>query len=93
MVYIYIIINSLELNIDIVLEYSFWMMVSVIDSYHLREFWMPGIPGMPIRVYQFDRIFRRELPVLRKHCVENELFSDFFVAQWFITLFAYISFF
>lgn len=81
---------SSKLNYDKILEDTLWMMVCTIDTYGLREFWTPGIPGLPVKVYQFDRIFRRELEDLRKHCVENELFSDFFVAQWFITLFAYL---
>lgn len=46
------------------------------------------MPGLQLRLFQFDRLLEDLLPVLHRHFVRIGIKSSVF-AQWFLTLFAY----
>jgi hypothetical protein len=51
--------------------------------------WQASVPRLKLRVYQFDRIMKWQLPNLHAHLQEIELAPEIFVAQWFVTLYSY----
>ena len=70
----------------------FIMLMSLVcpeSSLDMSGMWMPGVPKMKLRVYQFDRLFKKNLPRLHSHFDELKLAPEVLVAQWIITLFSY----
>jgi hypothetical protein len=47
------------------------------------------MPGLQLRLYQFDRLVEDCLPLLHNHIVRKGIKSSMFASQWFMTLFSY----
>ncbi|KAG5182552.1 hypothetical protein JKP88DRAFT_277917 [Tribonema minus] len=43
------------------------------ERHEVEELWLPGVPEMKLRVYQFDRLLERELPRLHAHFKTTQL--------------------
>jgi len=68
---------------------AFWMLLSMMEGYHYRNIFAPGVPLLPLRVFQFTGLVRKRLPRLWRH-MESQGFSlDIFAHQCVMTLFAY----
>lgn len=59
------------------------------QSYDLRAHYLPEMPGLQLRLFQFDRLIEEMLPVLHVHFLRQGVKSSMFGSQWFLTLFAY----
>eukprot|EP00948_MAST-09A_sp_MAST-9A-sp1_P001595 g1595.t1 len=59
------------------------------NLFDLANIWRPGVPKLKLRVWQMDTLIRKRLPRLRSHFRQLNLAPDFFVSQWFLTLFSY----
>lgn len=57
--------------------------------FRMRGLWRKGVPELRMRIWQFDCLLRQRLPVLKGHFQYHNVSTDFFAAQWFITLFSY----
>jgi hypothetical protein len=68
---------------------TFFLMCGVLQSCGMEELWRKGLPRVQLRVYQFERVMQQHLPRLHGHFHTIGLTLDFFVSQWFLTLFAY----
>jgi hypothetical protein len=68
---------------------AFFLMCGVLQSCSMQELWRKGLPRVQLRVFQFDSLMQRYLPRLHGHLRTIELTLDFFVSQWFLTLYAY----
>lgn len=55
----------------------------------MRPMWRSGVPGLKLRVFQFDRLLRERLPRLHAHFAHIGLAPEVLASQWFLTLFAY----
>jgi hypothetical protein len=73
-------------------ETSFWTLAAFIGSLHggtMRGLWSPGVPQLPLCIFQFSLLLGKHLPRLHSHFKHVGLSLDFFVSQWFLTLYSY----
>eukprot|EP00743_Colponemidia_sp_Colp-15_P004267 GILK01004604.1.p1 GENE.GILK01004604.1~~GILK01004604.1.p1 ORF type:complete len:613 (+),score=134.01 GILK01004604.1:63-1901(+) len=70
-------------------ELAFWIMMSLIDNYDMKQMFLPGVPGLKFRIYHLDRLVAKHLPKLHAHFRRVRITPDFFASQWFMTLFSY----
>lgn len=68
---------------------AFCMLVRLMFTYGFREFYLPDMPGLHLRIYQFDRLIEDTLPELHLHLKNQKIKSSMYAIQWFLTLFAY----
>ncbi|EJD02967.1 RabGAP/TBC [Fomitiporia mediterranea MF3/22] len=70
-------------------EEAFCLLVRLMHSYGLRSHFLPEMPGLQLRMYQFDRLVEELLPVLHVHFLRQGIKSSMYCSQWFLTLFSY----
>ncbi|TDL26268.1 RabGAP/TBC [Rickenella mellea] len=70
-------------------EEAFCLLVRLMHSYGLRGHFLPEMPGLQLRLYQFDRLVEELLPVLHVHFLRQGVKSSMFCSQWFLTMFSY----
>lgn len=68
---------------------AFCMLVRLMFTYGFRELYLPEMPGLHLRIYQFDRLLEDNLPELYSHLKNQKISSSMYAIQWFLTLFAY----
>lgn len=57
------------------------------ESYGLRDCFLPDLAGLHVRIYQFRELLRQHLPVLSAH-LEDLQVDPAYVSQWFLSFFA-----
>jgi hypothetical protein len=70
-------------------EEAFSLLVRLMYSYDLRGHFLPEMPKLQLRLFQFDRLIEELLPVLHVHFLRQGVKSSMFCSQWFLTLFSY----
>ncbi|CAE6356645.1 unnamed protein product [Rhizoctonia solani] len=70
-------------------EEAFCVLCRLMHSYDLRGHFLPDMPGLQLRLYQFDRLVEDVLPVLHIHFVRQGIKSSMYCSQWFLTMFSY----
>ncbi|KAG2126289.1 rab-GTPase-TBC domain-containing protein [Suillus clintonianus] len=70
-------------------EEAFSLLVRLMHSYDLRGHFLPEMPKLQLRLYQFDRLIEELSPVLHVHFLRQGIKSSMFCSQWFLTLFSY----
>lgn len=70
-------------------EEAFCVLCRLMHSYDLRGHFLPDMPGLQLRLYQFDRLVEDVLPVLHLHFVRQGIKSSMYCSQWFLTMFSY----
>ncbi|QRV94238.1 GTPase-activating protein GYP5 [Ceratobasidium sp. AG-Ba] len=70
-------------------EEAFCVLCRLMHSYDLRGHFLPDMPGLQLRLYQFDRLVEDVLPVLHLHFVRQGVKSSMYCSQWFLTMFSY----
>ncbi|KAG8905518.1 GTPase-activating protein [Tulasnella sp. 403] len=70
-------------------EEAFCVLVRLMYSYGSRDMYLPEMPGLQLRLYQFDRLVEELLPVLHVHFLRQGVKSSMFCSQWFLTMFSY----
>ncbi|SCU91937.1 LADA_0F13124g1_1 [Lachancea dasiensis] len=80
--------TALLLNTETESE-SFGLLVSLMKGYGLRELFLPNMPGLHLKLYQFDRLIEENSPSLYNHLVRQGIRSSMYATQWFLTCFAY----
>ena len=70
-------------------EEAFCVLVRLMDSYNLRSLFLADMPGLQLRLFQFDRLVEDILPLLHTHFLRKGVKSSMFASQWFMTLFSY----
>lgn len=68
---------------------AFCLLVRLMKDYDLRSLYLPEMPGLHLRLYQFDRILEDTLPDVHIHLARQGVRSSMYASQWFLTLFAY----
>eukprot|EP00927_Polykrikos_kofoidii_P076507 TRINITY_DN73588_c0_g1_i1.p1 TRINITY_DN73588_c0_g1~~TRINITY_DN73588_c0_g1_i1.p1 ORF type:complete len:751 (-),score=125.18 TRINITY_DN73588_c0_g1_i1:145-2397(-) len=80
---------TLLLNLGGCAADAFWMLLVLLDGYHFRHLFAPGVPQLPLRSFQFCGLVRERLPRLWRHLKEENFSMDIFAHQCVLTLFAY----
>jgi hypothetical protein len=70
-------------------EEAFCVLIRLMYSYDLRSHFLPDMPGLQLRMYQFDRLLEELLPALHLHLVRAGVKSSMYASQWFMTMFSY----
>ncbi|TID30321.1 hypothetical protein CANINC_001108 [Pichia inconspicua] len=68
---------------------AFCALVRLMFTYGLRDFFLPEMPGLHLRIYQFDRLLEDFVPDLYQHLQNENIKSSMYAIQWFLTFFAY----
>ncbi|KAJ3790763.1 rab-GTPase-TBC domain-containing protein [Lentinula aff. detonsa] len=70
-------------------EEAFSLLVRLMHVYDLRGHFLPEMPKLQLRLFQFDRLIEELLPVLHVHFLREGIKSSMFCSQWFLTMFSY----
>ncbi|KAK9462051.1 rab-GTPase-TBC domain-containing protein [Lipomyces oligophaga] len=70
-------------------EEAFCLLVNLMKIYLLRDMFLPEMPALHLRLYQFDRILEETVPKVHTHLARQGVISSMYASQWFLTLFAY----
>ena len=70
-------------------EEAFCLLVKVMNTYNLREMFVPDMPGLHLCLYQFERLLEDLEPALCYHLHRRGVVPSLYATQWFLTLFAY----
>ncbi|KAK0485982.1 rab-GTPase-TBC domain-containing protein [Armillaria novae-zelandiae] len=70
-------------------EEAFSLLVRLMYVYDLRGHFLPEMPKLQLRLFQFDRLVEEILPVLHIHFLRQGVKSSMFCSQWFLTMFSY----
>ncbi|CAO1614314.1 unnamed protein product [Sympodiomycopsis kandeliae] len=70
-------------------EEAFSTLVRLMKSYGLRGHFVPNMPGLQLRLFQFDRLLEDLLPLLHRHLTRQGIKASMYASQWFMTLFSY----
>lgn len=70
-------------------EEAFSLLVRLMHVYDLRGHFLPEMPKLQMRLFQFDRLIEELLPVLHIHFLRQGIKSSMFCSQWFLTMFSY----
>ena len=68
---------------------AFCLLVRLMKGYHLRQLFLPEMPGLHLHLYQYDRLIEEHLPAVHVHLARQGIRSHMYASQWFLTLFAY----
>ncbi|TIA77628.1 hypothetical protein E3P98_04121 [Wallemia ichthyophaga] len=70
-------------------EEAFGLLIRLMQSYDLRGHYLPEMPGLHLRLFQFDRLLEEFLPMVYTHLTKQGVKSSMYASQWFMTLFSY----
>ncbi|POS86232.1 hypothetical protein EPUL_003291 [Erysiphe pulchra] len=68
---------------------AFCLLVRMMNQYHLRDLFIQDMPGLHLRLYQFERLLEDFEPALYCHLQRRQVTPHLYATQWFLTLFAY----
>lgn len=68
---------------------AFCLLVRLMTHYGLRDLFIQDMPGLHMRLYQFERLLEDFEPALYCHLRRRGITSHLYATQWFLTLFAY----
>ncbi|CUS23116.1 LAQU0S08e02476g1_1 [Lachancea quebecensis] len=80
--------TALILNVESEAE-AFGLLTSIMKGYGLRDLFLPEMPGLHVKLYQFDRLLEENSPSLYYHLARQGVRSSMYASQWFLTCFAY----
>ena len=70
-------------------EEAFCLLVQLMNKYNLRDMFIADMPGLHLRLYQFERLLEEFEPALYCHLHRRGVSPNLYATQWFLTLFAY----
>ncbi|KAJ3204150.1 GTPase-activating protein [Dinochytrium kinnereticum] len=70
-------------------EEAFCVLVKLMYNYNFRELFTPHMAGLQLRLFQFDKLLEEMLPNISKHLQSQDIKSNMYASQWFMTMFAY----
>lgn len=68
---------------------AFCLLVRLLKDYDLRTMFLQEMPGLHLKLYQFDRLLEDQVPSVHIHLTRQGVKSSMYASQWFLTLFAY----
>ncbi|OAA51471.1 GTPase-activating protein GYP5 [Metarhizium rileyi] len=68
---------------------AFCLLVRLMHQYQLRDLYVKDMPGLHMRLYQFERLLEDLEPALYCHLHRRDVSPHLYATQWFLTLFAY----
>lgn len=68
---------------------AFCLLARLMHHYDLRDLFIQDMPGLHMRLYQFERLLEDFEPALYCHLHRRGISPHLYATQWFLTLFAY----
>lgn len=65
---------------------AFCVLVKLMQSYDLRNCFLPDLSGLHLRIYQFQNLLQQHLPDVTAH-LEKLKVEPLYVSQWFLSFF------
>lgn len=66
---------------------AFCVLVRLMEDYDLRSMFTADMSGLPVRMYQFDELFKEQFPDLHEHFTSLNV-KNVYASQWFLSFFA-----
>jgi len=66
---------------------AFAVLVRLMEHYDLRSCYTPDLAGLHMRIYQFQNLLTKHLPILSAHLASLNV-EPLYVSQWFLSFFA-----
>lgn len=70
-------------------EEAFCLLIRLMYSYDMRGHFLPEMPKLQLRLFQFERLIEEMAPVLHFHFLRQNIKSSMYASQWFLTMFSY----
>ncbi|KJX97556.1 hypothetical protein TI39_contig481g00011 [Zymoseptoria brevis] len=70
-------------------EETFTLLVRLMSHFDLRSLFTADMPGLHLRLYQFERLLEDFEPAIYCHLRRRQVTPHLYATQWFLTLFAY----
>jgi hypothetical protein len=70
-------------------EITFWILLAMVQKFHLENLFVSGVPELHLRTYQFNHYVSNILPELYAHFRVIGLTNGFFTSKWIITVFSW----
>eukprot|EP00835_Amoeboradix_gromovi_P000292 NODE_10_length_47437_cov_0.363429.p10 type:complete len:431 gc:universal NODE_10_length_47437_cov_0.363429:46973-45681(-) len=70
-------------------EESFAVFVQLMNNFQIGSFYAPHMHGLEVMLYQFDCLLEDFLPNIHDYFVKNDIQSNLYASQWFLTMFSY----
>lgn len=70
-------------------EEAFTLLVRLMSKYDARSLFTADMPGLHLRLYQYERLLEDLEPALYCHLRRRNVGPQLYATQWFLTLFAY----
>lgn len=68
-------------------ESSFWLFISLMETYNLKTIFKPDFPGLEERYYILLYLMKKHYEKLYLHLKEIEIYPSLYSMNWFLTLF------
>jgi hypothetical protein len=68
-------------------EDAFWLFVSLMEDYELRDNYMPRLPGLSKHAQMIDILVLEYLPALHFHFAEHRVLVEMYATDWCFSLF------
>ena len=69
-------------------ENAFWTLVSLMETYKLRDLYISGRPGIYKTIYQANRILVKKYTKVWNALQQENLKTSMFCTEWFLTIFS-----
>ena len=69
-------------------EVAFWLFVSLIEDYEMRDIYMPSLPGLTKHGQLLEHLLEDKLPALFKHLQEHDVRIEMYASHWIFALYS-----
>jgi len=69
-------------------ETTFWMLLAMVQKFHLENLFVSGVPELHLRTYEFNHYVGSILPEIYAHFRRIGLTNGFLTSKWIITVFS-----
>jgi hypothetical protein len=69
-------------------ENAFWMLVALMETYNMRDYFINGMPGVYRTMYKANRILKTKYKAVFNSLQEKNCKTFMFATQWFLTIFS-----
>ena len=67
---------------------AFWLFVSLIEDFELRDIYLPTLPGLFKHSQMIDILLEQHLPSVSSHFKQHNIKTELFASEWIFGLFS-----
>lgn len=69
-------------------EIAFWLFVSLIEDYFMRDIYQPNLPGLYKHISILDQLMQQHIPELSDHLNKINVKGEMYCSDWIFALYA-----